>query len=304
MAYFLAIDAGGSGTRCWVADETRVLGCSGGGTVKIMSVGEDVASERLKKMIREAAKNANVNPDAISRTCIGIAGSGIRDVCAWAERTIASVVPGDIVITGDEEIALEAAFPGGPGVLVISGTGSNVMGRCSDGTRVTAGGWGPILGDEGSGSWIGLEALRAGLRAKDRGIDTCLLLEIEDFWELDDLGSLVARANQKPRPDFSELCMVVAGCADSGDTLAISVLERAGEELAAQVSLVISKMKGLNVCKMPDFSKLAFTGNVLAKIPRVRRAMEERLSAVLPELQFGEQPVEPLEGALWRARHP
>jgi glucosamine kinase len=95
---------------------------------------------------------------------------------------------------------------------------------------------------------------------------------------------------------------VVASCADGGDTLAVSVLERAGEELAAQVGLVISKMKALSTCKVQDFAKLAFTGNALAKIPRVRRSMESHLLAVVPELKFADQPVEPLEGAVWRAR--
>jgi N-acetylglucosamine kinase-like BadF-type ATPase len=299
---FLGLDAGGTGTRCWVADDTKVLGCASTGTVKIMGVGEEVATERLKRVIGEAASKAGISLDSVTRTCIGLAGNSSHEVCHWAERTIGSVASGDIIILGDEEIALEAAFQGGPGMLVIAGSGSNVMGRCSDGTRVTAGGWGPMVGDEGSGSWIGLEALRAGLRAKDRGVNTCVLREIEDFWDLDDLGDLVARANQRIRPDFSELCMVVASCAENGDTLAISVLERAGEELAAQVGLVISKMKALTTCKAQDFSQLAFTGNVLGKIPRVRRSMESHLLAVTPELKFGDKPVEPLEGAVWRAR--
>ncbi|SEF49578.1 BadF-type ATPase [Bryocella elongata] len=302
MGMYLGLDAGGTGTRCWVADETQVLGCASIGTVKIMAVGEEVATERLKRVITEAAKKANVPLDSITRTCIGLAGNSSHAVCQWAERTIASVASGEIIILGDEEIALEAAFQGGPGMLVIAGSGSNVMGRCSDGTRVTAGGYGPMVGDEGSGGWIGIEALRAGLRARDRGVSTCVLREIEDFWELDDLGELVARANQRLRPDFSELCMVVATCADGGDALAISVLERAGEELASQVSLVISKMKALSTCKVQDFSQLAFTGNVLGKIPRVRRSMEAHLSAMMPELKFADKPVEPLEGAVWRAR--
>jgi glucosamine kinase len=301
MANFLAIDAGGTGTRCWVGDETRVLGRASSSTVKVMTVGEEIATARLKHVITDAARSAGVPLATIDRTCIGLAGNSSRDVCRWAEHTISCVVAGELIIVGDEEIALEAAVCGGPGVLVIAGTGSNVMGRCSDGRRVSAGGWGPILGDEGSGSWIGLEALRAGLRAKDRGVDTCLLREIEDFWELDDLGALVARANQKPRPDFAELCMVVARCAEQGDSLAMGVLDRAGQELAAQVSLVVSKMKAMS-CKSSDYAQLAFTGSVLEKIPRVRRAMEEQLTAALPELQVAEKPVEPLEGAMWRAR--
>ena len=81
----------------------------------------------------------------------------------------------------------------------------------------------------GSGQWIGLEALRAGLRAQDRRIESCLLREIMAFWEVSSPGELVAKGNQRLRPDFAELTKVVAACAELGDVLAVSVLERAGE---------------------------------------------------------------------------
>ena len=97
----------------------------------------------------------------------------------WAETTLRELVSGGVIIAGDEQIALDAAFHGGAGVLVIAGTGSHVTGRCADGSTVGAGGWGPVLGDEGSGTWIGLEAIRACLRARDRGVESCLLREIQ-----------------------------------------------------------------------------------------------------------------------------
>src|SRR6202012_6255611 len=101
----------------------------------------------------------------------------------------------DLIIIGDEQIALDAAFRGGPGVLVIAGTGSNIVGRCADGTTHTAGGWGPMLGDEGSGHWIGVEAIKSALRAQDRGVETCMLKDIERHWGLYNQGELVAFAN-------------------------------------------------------------------------------------------------------------
>jgi N-acetylglucosamine kinase-like BadF-type ATPase len=215
--------------------------------------------------------------------------------------TLRELVSGGIIIAGDEQIALDGAFHGGPGVLVIAGTGSNVTGRCADGTTVGVGGWGPVLGDEGSGTWIGLEAIRASLRARDRSVESCLLREIYQAWQLDDLASLVAKANMRERPDFASLAMVVASCAEDGDALAQGVLERAGEELATQVSLVISKMRAAS-CAMEDASRVAFTGSVLGRIPLVLRAMGEHLGAAWPEISVDAHAVQPLEGALWRAR--
>ena len=301
MAVFVAIDAGGTRTRLWVANETRVLGEAAGATVKLMTVWEETATARLQELLREGAASAGVALDSVTQTCIGLAGSSSSAVRAWAEETLGAMVSGEVLVCGDEEIALDAAFHGGPGILVIAGTGSNVIGRCANGTCVTAGGWGPLLGDEGSGQWIGLEALRAGLRAQDRNIDTCLLREIMAFWEVGSLGELVAKGNQRLRPEFAELTRVVAACAERGDVLAVSVLERAGEELAAQVRLVMSKMTAAG-CEASDCLQVAFTGSVLGEIARVRRSMEGHLRALTPEIAIAEKAVEPLEGALWRAR--
>lgn len=302
MAYFVALDGGGTKTECWVADEVRVLGQASGPTVKIMNVGEQTAAENLRSVVREALGAAGVTGDSIAHTCFGLAGSSSTEVQDWAKKTLSELVSGDLILSGDEQIALDAAFRGGAGVLVIAGTGSHVTGRCANGTTVGAGGWGPVLGDEGSGTWIGLEAIRASLRARDRGVETCLLREIQHKWQLDDLASLVARANLRERPDFAQLAGVVANCADEGDALAQGVLDRAGEELATQVSLVISKMRAAG-CTDADGQRVAFAGSVLGKIPRVQRAMEEHLRAGWPEIRVDAVAVQPLEGALWRARH-
>lgn len=301
MAMYVALDAGGTKTQCWVADETHVLGRAIGGTVKIMMVGEEVAAQRLRDVILEACAAASVDAKSVTCTCMGLAGISSESTRAWAERTLRGVVGGELDLCGDEEIALDAAFRGGPGLLIVAGTGSNIAGRCSSGAMVNAGGWGPVIGDEGSGTWIGLEAIRAGLRAHDRGVGSCLLREIEAHWGLKDMGELIAKANERSRPDFAELAMVVARCAESGDALAMSVLDRAGVELAEQVSLAASKMCAAG-CALNDTNQVAFTGSVLEKIVRVRRSMEEHLRVALPEAQVAQQSVDSMEGALWRAR--
>ena len=110
------------------------------------------------------------------------------------------------------------------------------------------------------------------------------------FWEVGNLGELVAKGNQRLRPEFAELTRVVAACAERGDVLAVSVLERAGEEMTAAG------------CEASDCLQVAFTGSVLGEIARVRRSMEGHLRALTPEIAIAEKAVEPLEGALWRAR--
>src|SRR5580704_11321410 len=299
MSLFLAIDAGGTKTRCLLADENQVLGRATTGSVKLMRVGEAEASARLQAMLTEVSLAAGAALANITQTCIGLAGVTIEAVREWAEREIGKSVGGNLLLAGDEEIALDGAFRGGPGILIIAGTGSNVLGRAADGEMYHAGGWGPALGDEGSGFWIGQEALRAGFWAKDRGVSTNLLTEIGEFWGAKSLGEIVEMANARPGPDFPALAPVVVRCAEAGDELAAAVLERAGVELAEQVTLVALKMQESG----PERTiEAAYTGSVLEHISLVRAAMIAALKTSAPNVKVVEGAVDPMEGALWRAR--
>jgi N-acetylglucosamine kinase-like BadF-type ATPase len=299
MSLFLAIDAGGTKTRCLLADESQVLGRATTGSVKLMRVGEAEASARLQAMLTEVSLEAGAGLSEVSQTCIGIAGITIDAVREWAEREIRKSVSGNLLLAGDEEIALDGAFRGGPGILIIAGTGSNVLGRAADGAMYQAGGWGPAIGDEGSGFWIGQEALRAGFWAKDRGVATNLLTEIGDFWGAKSLGEIVEMANARPGPDFPALAPVVVRCAEAGDELAAAVLERAGAELAEQVALVALKMQESG--SQPRI-EAAYTGSVLEHISQVRSAMIKALNTSSPTVKVVQGAVDSLEGALWRAR--
>jgi glucosamine kinase len=299
MSLFLAIDAGGTKTRCLLADETSILGRSVTGSVKLMRVGEAEASSRLRAMLTEVSLTAGVGLNEITQTCVGLAGLTIDAVRDWAERTIGDLVGGNLLLVGDEEVALDGAFRGGPGILIIAGTGSNILGRAADGAMYHAGGWGPAIGDEGSGFWIGQEALRMGFWAKDRNIETTLLTEIGEQWGAKSLGEIVEIANARPGPDFPALTPLVARCAEAGDELAVAVLERAGVELAEQVSLVALKMKESG---RKHKIEAAYTGSVLEHISLVRSTMIAALKTTSPDVKVVEGAVDSLEGALWRAR--
>ena len=264
-----------------------------------MRVGEAEAATRLRTMLSELSMASGVSLGEVTRTCIGLAGFTIAAVREWASREIGDVVGGELILCGDEEIALEGAFSGGPGILIIAGTGSNFIGRAADGTKYCAGGWGPALGDEGSGFWIGQEALRAGFWAKDRGVTTILLDEIGEFWGTGSLGEIVEKANERPSPDFAALTPLIAKCAAAGDELAQAVLERAGEELAEQVALVALKMSESG---SQGEVGVAYTGGVLEHIAPVRRSLINALKHSTPHAKVMEGAADSLKGALWHAR--
>jgi N-acetylglucosamine kinase-like BadF-type ATPase len=313
MPFYLAIDAGGTKTSCLLADHARILARASTGTVKLMRVSKAEATDRLTAMLHQIAAEAKVSLSQVTCTCMGLAGLSSNAVRNWALTVLERTVSGDILLCGDEEIALDAAFAGGPGVLLIAGTGSNCIGRAPDGVLVSAGGWGPVLGDEGSGFWIGLEAIRMALHQQDRlapgESPSILLSQVQQHWALPSLGALIAVANLRAAsetsvpPDFAALAPIVARCADQGDALAAEVLHRAGRELAALVALVANKLAAANPKPGTSNLAIAFTGSVLSHIAPVRAAMVANLALHLPNAQVQPHPVDPLDGALWRARH-
>ena len=105
----------------------------------------------------------------------GVASASMPGVKEWITTVFDDFGVERSEIVGDEVIALDGAFKGGPGILQIAGTGSNCIGRAPDGGRESAGGWSSRLGDEGSGYWIGLHAVRRALKALDREEPTRIL---------------------------------------------------------------------------------------------------------------------------------
>jgi glucosamine kinase len=301
MSFFLALDAGGTKTDYVLADESRELARVRTGTIKRMRVDAATASQNLESALAQLSAQTGISMASITRTCIGTAGETVPLVRDWLQASFRARVGGALLILGDVEIALEAAFPGRAGVLAMAGTGSNVLGRTNEGLLITAGGWGPALADQGSGHRIGLESLRAMFLARDEERHTLLLSATMDFWKLSSLEGLVEYANSLPAPDFSQLTAVVLRCAQLGDEVALTVLRQQGEELAYLVRLVIRRLR--LAANEPEWTPpIAFTGSILENVAPLRDALMAAVRRRFPLAQAPDKVVDPIEGALWRAR--
>jgi glucosamine kinase len=301
MSFFLALDAGGTKTDYMLADETRELARVRTGSIKRMRVDAATASQNLDSALTQLSAQTGISMASITQTCIGTAGESVPLVRDWLQAAFSARVGGGLLILGDVEIALEAAFPGRAGVLAMAGTGSNVVGRTNGGLLLTAGGWGPALADQGSGHRIGLESLRAIFLAKDQERQTLLFSAVMEFWKLPSLDSLIEYGNSQPAPDFSKLTGVVVRCAELGDEIALAVLQQQGEELAYLVRLVIRRLRLAS--NEPDWTPpIAFTGSILENVALVRDALIAAIQREFPAVQAPGKVVDPIEGALWRAR--
>ena len=302
LAFFLAVDLGGTKTEYVLADEARELARVKGGTIKRMRTDEATADENFARALKELEEKSGISMRQVTRSCVGAAGITVALVTDWIRKVFAQHVGGALILVGDVEIALDAAFFGGPGVLVMAGTGSNVAGRSASGKLTTAGGWGPALSDQGSGARIGHQALRDMVLARDEGRESTLYPAIMKLWNLSKFDELVGYANQIPSPDFTKLAPVVVACAEAGDEVAKGVLRREAEELAHLARLVIDRLRREDA--QPDWTpELAFTGSILEHVVLIREGIVEAVLRDLPALKVVPGVVDPTLGALWRARH-
>ncbi len=298
MSLYLAIDAGGTKTDYLLADETRELARVRSGTIKRMRTDADTAAAHLDGALAQLTAQTGVSMREVKRTCIGTAGECVPLVVDWLLQAFQQRVSGELILLGDVEIALDAAFPGAPGVLVMAGTGSNVAGRGRDGKLLTSGGWGPALSDQGSGHRIGLQALRATFLAIDEGRSTQLLDAVLKHWQLPSLVSLIEYANALPAPDFSALAQLVLACAEDGDAIAAAVLQQEGEDLGYLVRLLLRRLSAQD----DGPQQIAFTGSILQNMPPVRAALLHSVHSEFPSVRAMDGVVDPIQGALWRAR--
>ncbi len=313
MAIYLGIDGGGTKTTCVVADEQRTLGNATSAGSNITRLGEARVREALHAAVRDACRAANIDPSEVESACIGLSGAGrpeVRDVIAGIMR---EVLQGRIAVVSDLETSLEAAFGGGPGVIVIAGTGSIAYGRDAHGKTARAGGWGLAISDEGSGQWIGRAAVSAVLNANDAGENPPLLKTIFSLWNLASPDELVRHANASPPPDFSSLVpAILSAAADSAaehprpsrawtghprDPVAESVLRRAGSELAALAGNVIRRLFAGE-----DNVPIAMIGGVFRQSELVRQVFYNGITAEFPRANVRPTVVDPVEGALALAR--
>lgn len=299
MPYYLGIDGGGTKTTCAVGDEATLLATATAGASNIVRVGEATSRESLHTAIRQACAAAGITPQQVQVTCIGGAGAARPELAQVVRESIAQLLPAPIVVVGDMEIALEAAFAFGPGVVVNAGTGSFAYGRDRQGRTIRAGGWGFAIGDEGSAHWIGRSVVAALLRATDRDAkmaESRLAESLLQTWQLNSVLDLARRANSIPPPNFAAL---FPAAISSEDRIAQDTLKAAGKELADLAGTVIVRLfPGDEQVAVP----VGITGGVFRHSEVVRETFYNELRRLDPRTQVNLQVVDPVEGALRMAR--
>lgn len=298
MKIVLGVDGGGTRTRASILAGEQVLAHGESGSIKRLRVGAEAAEANLRALLKDIYAQAGLA--GVRAASVGVASASMPGTAEWIGAVLREFGAERWEVVGDEVIALDAAFSGGPGILQIAGTGSNTIGRAPDGSRESAGGWSSRLGDEGSGYWIGLHSVRRALKAYDREEPTEILKRVGEIWSTSSLEDLINLGDSTPGPDFAALAPAVNELAESGDAVALGVLRQAAADLVESVLLVRAKLRRKH--EIAGEVPVAWTGGVVEKMRLVREAFFAGLKAAAPEMAVGSEPVVSLEGALWRAK--
>lgn len=287
----VGIDGGATGTRALVLDERGArLARAEGPAALLDRPGRPIDGEAVAATAREAAQRARIRLPAAA-LCAGLAGVGREPERKTAEdelrgRGLASIVR---VVT-DAEAAFADAFGDGPGLLLIAGTGSMAWGRAESARTARAGGWGALLGDEGSAYAMGVRALRAVARASDgRGPETALLARLLGALGLPSTEELIPWAAQATKAEIAALAPIVCDLRDAGDAVAARIVAAAVAELEAHVRALFQRLGPWSGTPV-----LALTGGLVGPGGPLREAVIAAVGQYCTPL---ERPLEPERGA-------
>lgn len=296
---FLAVDGGQSGTVAVLgtADGT-IVGVGRGGPIRHHEEAdaERLVRESLFAAVTEAMSGATDGGEVVM-SCLAVTGSG-----SIADRVIRELVSTGryLLLESDICAALASGTGGAGGIGLIAGTGTVALAQGRRGDRVILGGWGWLLGDEGGGFWIAMEALKAAVRDVDAtGPSTVLSSELPQIlgqFDMREVYNLVT-GQRLDRTAVASLATSVVALAEAGDGVAASILDRAADHLSELVVATVAAAAFLD----PDERVVVACGGVLRADGWVVTRLAAHLEQRVPEFTIVVPAVPPVIGAYYLA---
>ncbi len=295
----LGVDGGGTKTVGLIADPSgNILTRRESGASNMNVVGLDAAARSLYKVITDCCDDVRCPPDELRCVVLALAGAGdeanrvrIKEAVTGLFQKNGFKSPSLIVET-DARAAIEGAFNGGPGVVIVAGTGSIVIGKTVRGDLLTVGGWGRFIGDEGSGYHLGREAVRAvTLQMDRRGEATTLKQKLAETYHWENRVDIIKAVYQE-KFELSQLAPVVMEAAAQNDVVSQKIISNAALLLAEQARVV--------VLQMGIFRKigLVMIGGLIDHENVYSNSLHMKLLKVLPQVEVREPMQSPAHGAV------
>lgn len=296
MRYFLGIDGGGTKTTAVICDENLMtVATTVGESINFNSVGTETARKNLKSIVDIVTEKAGcVKTDACFIGMSALADAAdetfVREFCS-------GVIECPLIgMNSDVYIGLESMLIQGPAAMVICGTGSMTAGRLADGSIIHKGGWGYILGDEGSAYAIASDAIKAALCGYEgSGEKTALSGKLLEYYGAAEYDGLIDLFYNPPmsRSRIAAFTSAVFECADSGDETAKNIIGAQAKKLADTVCALLAEM--------PDGTPLGMWGGVFQHHKEYADIFSETVVKEYPETKTGLVPYSPEYGAVFAA---
>ncbi len=289
--YVIGIDGGATKTTAVLSDlNGKILAQKSSGPANFLIIGCDKVAKTISDLILDLCNEAEVNAQNIEAVCVGLTGAGresdvekIKNAITEYWNSNYSIPFKKLIITSDARIALEGAFSGRPGIILIAGTGSIMFGKDRSGALYRVGGFGRYIGDEGGGYSIGRQGLQAVAKSFDGRCSetklTQLLAERFGIKSAEDLINKVYKENF----DFSEVAPLVIQCAEDGDESCREILRKEAEELVLHIKAIKDKIRVRTVY-------IAFIGGLLSQenyytklLRKIILQKVEGVNVILPE---------------------
>jgi N-acetylglucosamine kinase-like BadF-type ATPase len=283
--YLLGVDGGATKTLAAVLDlERSTVHLGHGGPSNEDAVGAAAAVAALLGAADAALDAAGAASAELAAAVLAVAGTDTTTIAGH----VGAARPEHWLVVNDVVGAWATATGAGPGVGVISGTGSNVFGVGADGAAWRAGGWGHLLGDEGSGYWIGAESIRAALHDRDgSGPPTALSDALPRYFGTSSVEALASLVYAKPltKGEIAAFATETCRIAQEGDGLALEIYARAAAELSSQIRSVVSQTQ-LSGAFPVGLIGSAFKAGDLFVDPLARRVQETAPQAAISVVEM------------------
>lgn len=303
MKFYIGLDGGGTKTKLVVADENlnKIFEKEGGASNFLMA-GVEKVSEMLLNLIADSLKEAKLDAKDIEAILIGTTGAGRRSDAERLENGFKEISKNkgfsfsNFFVESDARIALEGAFSGKSGAILIAGTGSIMFGKDSTGVIHRVGGFGRFIGDQGSGYMLGRKGLIAVSKHFDgRGIPTKLSKLLYEKFNISSPEELITEIYRN-NFDIASVAPLVMQAAEMNDEVCMDILEEESEELIMHIVAMMEKIKE------PEL-KVCLIGGVISNDNIYSRMFKEKVSKKFKNVKIQPPELEPAMGAVLMAKN-
>jgi len=302
MKYLIGIDGGGTKTDCAIADLSGNIICeSSGKPSNFLIIGVEEAVENIFALIEENLFALEGDFSDVKQIVIGVAGAGREEDAALLEKGFKDYADEEgihfkgVKVLSDAHIALEGAFPASAGCILIAGTGSILFGKDDRGNIHRVGGFGRLIGDEGSGYSIGRKALNAVSKASDGRGEETLISELIDAKMNHNSSKNIIQKVYNEKLDVPSVAKFVIEAAADGDPIAEDILDEEADELVLHVRSLINKIQ-------TNKFNVAFSGSLIDNKNFYSDLVKRKIKSSLPNVKVIQPAFPPLGGAILFAK--